>query len=120
MAAIGRSQEAPMPTNRPVAKSHLCAVPFLVLALLYACAPADNGGDGSGADAGSSTGGGSSGFTCTTATIFAGNPTHDDPMLRPADGTGLLADPPFPYRTVAFSNGQLITHDGQEIWRANL
>lgn len=88
-----------------------------------------NGGGGGGTDTGGgtgNTGGGSGGggamggYSCTTATLFAGNPTHNDPMLRPADGTGLLQDPPFPYRNIVFTNGQIITHDGREIWRASL
>ena len=41
-------------------------------------------------------------------------------MMRPAEGTPIKTDPPFPYRMVVFSNGQMITHAGQEIWRANL
>jgi hypothetical protein len=60
------------------------------------------------------------GFSCTSGTLFAGDPTFDDPSMRPTDGTGLLQDPPLPYRMLVFSNGQVITHDGQEIWRADL
>jgi hypothetical protein len=80
-------------------------------------------GGGSGAMGGGSGamgGGTSSGYSCTTGTLFAGNPVNMDPMARPADGTMLLTDPPFPYRNIVFSNGQIITHDGQEIWRASL
>lgn len=79
------------------------------------------GGTGGGSGGGSGGSGGSSGgFKCTQGTLFAGNPLHNDPMARPADGTGLLEDPPFLYRQIVFSNGQLITHNGREIWRANL
>jgi hypothetical protein len=65
-------------------------------------------------------GGGGNGFSCTTATLFAGDPLYNNPADRPAEGTAILADPPFGYRTVVFSKGQMIMHDGQEIWRANL
>jgi hypothetical protein len=80
-------------------------------------------GGGSGAMGGGSGamgGGTSSGYSCTTGTLFAGNPVNMDPMARPTDGTMLLTDPPFPYRNIVFSNGQIITHDGLEIWRASL
>ncbi len=109
---------------------------LLLTAGLIGCSSSGGTGGGSGGGAGGgsggSTGGGSgggtggagggtvSGFNCTTATLFAGNPLHTSPMMRPADGTGLLEDPPFAYRTIVFSNGQMITHNGQEIWRANL
>jgi hypothetical protein len=79
-----------------------------------------NPGTDSGTNPGTDGGGMTTGFACTTATLFAGNPLHDTPSARPAEGTALLADPPFPYRNVVFSNGQMITHNGQEIWRANL
>jgi hypothetical protein len=79
-----------------------------------------NPGTDSGTNPGSDGGGMTTGFACTTATLFAGNPRHGTPSARPAEGTALLADPPFPYRNVVFSNGQMITHNGQEIWRANL
>lgn len=85
---------------------------------VLACGGGDPGPGGTGG--GGTGGGGASSSPCTTATLFAGNPIHDDPMARPTDGTGLLQDPPFLYRQVVFSNGQLITHAGQEIWRANL
>ncbi len=78
------------------------------------------GGGAGGGAVGGGSGGGAAGFTCTSGAVFAGNPTHPDPMVRPAEGTGLLEDPPFPYRTLIFTAGQMITHDGQEIWRANL
>ncbi len=60
------------------------------------------------------------GLTCTKGALFAGNPSTSSGSDRPADGTKLLEGTPFPYRTIAFSKGQLITHMGQEIWRANL
>lgn len=57
---------------------------------------------------------------CSKVTLLAGNPTHGEPQERPKDGTGLLEDPPLPYRQVVFSKGQLISHTGSEIWRADL
>lgn len=102
-------------------------ISVLVVIAAAGCASSDGGGvgGGSGGGAGGGSGGGTSGhpstkYTCSSGSIFAGNPLHNDPMLRPAEGTGIKEDPPFPYRTVLFSSGQMITHDGQEIWRANL
>lgn len=96
---------------------------FVALALI-GCGGGASGGDGGtgGGTGGGATGGGggTAGFACTTGALFAGNPLHPDPMQRPSDGTGLLEDPPFAYRTVVFSQGQVITHNGQEIWRASL
>jgi len=60
------------------------------------------------------------GLTCSKGQLFAGNPLSSSGADRPADGTKLLEGTPFPYRTIAFSKGQLITHMGQEIWRASL
>ncbi len=59
-------------------------------------------------------------FDCTTAELFAGNP--DDAanvQVRPAEGTGILEDPAFPYRNLVFTGGQIITHQSQEIWRVD-
>lgn len=78
------------------------------------------GGGGHTGGGGGNTGGGTTTSPCTTATLFAGNPTDSNPMDRPPEGTGLLETPVFPYRSVRFSNGQLITHSGQEVWRADL
>ncbi|MBL8957758.1 MAG: hypothetical protein JNK82_43685 [Myxococcaceae bacterium] len=95
----------------------------LVLAsfVVVMCACSGEGpGGGTGGGTGGTGGGANPSSSCTTATLFAGNPLHDDPMARPTDGTGLLADPPLLYRQVVFSSGQLLTHVGQEIWRASL
>jgi hypothetical protein len=109
----------------------------IVATLFCACSSTNNGSTDGGSGGGDSAGmgedasargdasegrdlGGSGGYSCTTGTLFAGNPVFMEPMMRPTDGTPLLQDPPFPYRTVVFSNGQMITHDGSEIWRANL
>src|SRR5437879_2412727 len=95
---------------------------LILVSFLFACSGSPvgtggGGGTGTGGGSGGGSGGGGmmGGYHCTTATLFAGNATHNDPMLRPAEGTGLLQDPPFPYRTIIFTNGQIITHDGQEI-----
>lgn len=55
---------------------------------------------------------------CTTATLYAGNPTYDaaDPSIRPADGTGILADPPFQWGNLTFVGKTLYTRDTGEIW----
>lgn len=92
---------------------------LFIVAFISACGSSDPGmgGTGGGSGGGSSSGG----FACTTGSLFAGNPLHDDPMARPAaDGTGMLEDPPLHYRNIVFSNGQLITHTGSDLWRANL
>lgn len=60
------------------------------------------------------------GLTCSTGRLFAGNPLHGEPQERPKEGTGLLEDPPLPHRQPVISGAQLITHSGQEIWRAAL
>ncbi len=55
-------------------------------------------------------------LTCTTAELWAGNPNHDDPMLRAKDGAGLREDPPLGWRSLVFSGTTLFTTVGQEIW----
>src|SRR5512135_3819447 len=90
-------------------------LPSLVALVANGCSST---GNASGPDGG--PGGGGSGFSCSTATLFAGDALYSNPADRPAEGTAILADPPFRYRTVVFSKGQMITHDGQEIWRADL
>jgi hypothetical protein len=75
-------------------------------------------------DSGSTTnpdGGGTTGTpitSCSTATLWAGNPTYDaaDPSTRPADGTGILADPPFQWGSLTFVGKMLYTRDTGEIW----
>ncbi len=56
--------------------------------------------------------------SCTTATLWAGNPTYDaaDPSERPADGTGILEDPPFQWGSLTFVGNMLYTRDTGEIW----
>lgn len=56
--------------------------------------------------------------SCTTATLWAGNPTYDapDPSTRPADGTGILEDPPLQWGSLTFVGDMLYTRDTGEIW----
>ena len=82
------------------------------------------GGSTTNPDGGSTTnpeGGGSTGTaisSCTTATLFAGDPLYDapDPSTRPADGTGILTDPPFQWGNLSFVGNILYTRDTGEIW----
>ncbi len=80
------------------------------------------GPDGSTAnpDGGTNSDGGTSSpiSSCSTATLWAGNPTYQaaDPSTRPADGTGILADPPFQWGSLSFIGNRLYTRDTGEIW----
>lgn len=67
---------------------------------------------------GNTTSGGTPISSCTTATLWAGDPTFDapDPSTRPTDGTGILADPPFQWGSLTFSGNMLYTRDTGEIW----
>jgi hypothetical protein len=81
----------------------------------------DGSTDDSSTNADGGDGGGSTGkpiTSCTTATLWAGNPTYDapDPSTRPADGTGILADPPFQWGSLSFVGNMLYTRDTGEIW----
>lgn len=85
-----------------------------------------SGGTGDGGPGSSSSGNSSGGSTssgapigsCSTATLWAGNPTFDapDPSTRPTDGTGILADPPFQWGSLTFVGSTLYTRDTGEIW----
>ncbi len=77
------------------------------------------GGAGGGGGAGGAGGAGGP-LTCTTGELFAGNPLHDDPMLRPESGSPLRSDPPLHYRTLLFDGDTLYTHVGQEVWYVDL
>src|SRR4051812_5867191 len=49
------------------------------------------------------TGTGGLATSCSTGSIFAGNPTYDGmPLDRPTSGTGILADPPFQWQNLVF------------------
>lgn len=81
----------------------------------------NEGGSGNDTDGGDSgSGGGGNGITsCTTATLFAGNPLYDgQPSDRPTDGTGILADPPFQWGNLTFDAAGkfLYTRDTGEVW----
>ena len=56
--------------------------------------------------------------SCSTATLWAGNPAFEttDVSARPADGTGILADPPFQWGNLSFVGNILYTRDTGEIW----
>lgn len=77
----------------------------------------DDGGD-TVTDGGSDSGTGKAITSCTTATLWAGNPTFDAPetSTRPADGTGILEDPPFQWGNLTFVGDMLYTRDTGEIW----
>lgn len=74
----------------------------------------DGGGTTTPGTDGGTTGGG--GPSCSSAELFAGDPLHDDPMQRPAEGTAIDADPPFPFREIARTGDFWFTVSGDEIW----
>ena len=57
---------------------------------------------------------------CTTASLFAGNPTFADGTAKPDEGAGVLEDPPLQWRTLNFKDNYLVTTVGQEIWFTDL
>ena len=57
---------------------------------------------------------------CSTAELFAGNPSYEDPMDRASDGQGLLDNPPLAWRSLILIDDKLVTHVGQEIWYTDL
>ena len=57
---------------------------------------------------------------CSTAELFAGNPSYEEPMDRASDGQGLLDNPPLAWRSLLFVDDKLVTHAGQEIWYTDL
>jgi hypothetical protein len=55
--------------------------------------------------------------SCSTATLFAGNPLYDgQPNDRPAPGTGIKADPPFHFQNLVFVGKVLYSRDAGELW----
>jgi hypothetical protein len=57
--------------------------------------------------------------SCSTATLFAGDPLYPgdvgpDPAGEPIDGI------PVPYRHLLFTDDRLVTHVGEELWAADL
>ncbi|MBX3193017.1 MAG: hypothetical protein KF819_38890 [Labilithrix sp.] len=55
--------------------------------------------------------------TCSTGSLFAGNPVYDGaPLDRPAPGTGILDDPPLQWQNIVFAGHLLYTRDTGEIW----
>ena len=57
---------------------------------------------------------------CSTAELFAGNPSYEEPMDRASDGQGLLDNPPLAWRSLLFVDDKLVTDAGQEIWYTDL
>lgn len=109
---------------------------FSTLAMLAACSSsnsstpqgsssgnppaADGGADGAqDTDGGTTDGGPTSGpaTSCSTATLFAGNPVYDgQPSDRPTSGTAITADPPLQWENLVFVGKKLFTRDTGEIW----
>jgi hypothetical protein len=59
--------------------------------------------------------------SCSTGSVWAGNPKYDGSYLdRPASGTGILADPPFQWENLVFNNGWLFSRDTGELWGVDL
>lgn len=57
------------------------------------------------------------GPSCSTATLFAGNPTYDgQPNDRAKPGTGIKADPPFHFQNLLFVGSTLYSRDAGELW----
>lgn len=98
------------------------------LVLVAACSstPGGNPDGGFNPDSGNSDGGTkpdgqSGGPSCSTGTLFAGNPTYNgQPSDRPTSGTGILADPPLQWQTLVFSGTHLYTRQESEIWSVDL
>lgn len=56
-------------------------------------------------------------LTCSTGTLFAGNPSFNgEPNARPASGSSLKADPPFHFQNLQFVNNTLYSRDAGELW----
>jgi hypothetical protein len=57
------------------------------------------------------------GPSCSTATLFAGNPMYDgQPNDRAKPGTGIKADPPFHFQNLLFVGTTLFSRDAGELW----
>jgi hypothetical protein len=67
------------------------------------------------------TGTGGLATSCSTGSLFAGNPLYKGmPLDRPTSGTGILADPPFQWENLVFANGWLFSRDEGELWGVDL
>jgi hypothetical protein len=56
-------------------------------------------------------------LSCSTATLFAGNPLYDgQPNDRANPGTGIKADPPFHWQNLVFVGNLLYSRDAGELW----
>ena len=109
---------------------------LMTLILAFACSPtkstegessdpASDGGGGGGGATDASGGGdtdasgtqGPLATSCSTGTLFAGNPLYDgQPNDRPAPGTGIHADPPLQWQNLVFVGNTLYTRDTGELW----
>ena len=57
------------------------------------------------------------GLTCSTGTLFAGNPTYDgEPNDRITPGTSMRADRPFKWQNLVFVGNTLYSRDAGELW----
>lgn len=55
--------------------------------------------------------------SCSSATLFAGNPLYDGaPNDRAKPGTGIKADPPFHFQNLLFVGNTLYSRDAGELW----
>ena len=97
------------------------------LILVAACSANVGGGnpDGGGTNpdgGGTNPDGGQTGNpTCSTGSLFAGNPTYGgQPSDRPTSGTGILADPPLQWQTLVFAGNHLYTRQESEVWSVDL
>jgi hypothetical protein len=62
-------------------------------------------------------GGMGSAASCSTGTLYAGNPTYGGaPTDRPATGTSIHADPPFQWQNLVFVGSELYSRDDGELW----
>src|SRR5262249_28660175 len=57
------------------------------------------------------------GLTCSTGTLFAGNPSYDgEPNDRITPGTSMKADRPFKWQNLVFVGNTLYSRDAGELW----
>src|SRR5688500_19459307 len=58
-----------------------------------------------------------SGLTCSTGTLFAGNPMYDgQPNDRITPGTAMKADRPFKWQNLLFVGNTLYSRDSGGLW----
>ncbi len=75
------------------------------------------GGGGSDSTTTSETGGGGLATSCSTGTLYAGNPSYVGEYTdRPTSGTGIHADPPLQWGNLVFAGSRIYTRDDGEVW----